>query len=189
MIADSVPWKETLGRIATDVERRAGQARWTERTGFLVERDVMIASFAMRKLLDSPGKISDEARAEGVQVLSHPLVGKPPDIWDRHEFWDRFDLGEGTQETISVRELCNRVLHSLVFSFNGSEESPHRLEGIFVASDWSSRRSLTYVEIAEWTRTVRLYADDDVVHLRMQRDADGTMQVTQASREFRDDSR
>ena len=183
MIGDSVPWKEALGRIAVDVERRAGQKRWTDRTGFLVERDVMVASFAMRKLLDTPGKISDEASAEYVQVLSHPLVGQQPDFWSRHEFWEMFDLEQGTHERISVREFCNRVIHSVVFSFNGSEEPPHRLEGIFVASDWSSRRSLTYIEVSELVRVLRIYAVDDVAYMTMHRDADGSMHVTSASRE------
>lgn len=183
MIGDSVPWKEALGRIAVDVERRAGQKRWTDRTGFLVERDVMVASFAMRKLLDTPGKISDEAQAERVQVLSHPLVGQQPGFWSRREFWEMFDLDQGNHERISVRELCNRIIHSVVFSFNGSEEPPHRLDGIFVASDWSSRKSLTYIEVAELVRVLRLYAVDDVVYMAMRRDSGGRMQVTKASRE------
>lgn len=183
MIDDAVPWKEALGRIAVDVERRAGQKRWTARTGFLVERDVMVASFAMRKLLDTPGKISDETKAERVQVLSHPLVGQQPDFWSRHEFWQMFDLEQGNRERISVRELCNRVVHSVVFSFNGSEKPPHRLDGIFVASDRSSKQSLTYIEVTELVRVLRNYADDDVVYMTMHRDADGRMHVTEASRE------
>ncbi|GAA2086382.1 hypothetical protein [Brevibacterium salitolerans] len=183
MIDDSAPCKETLGRIAVDIERRAGQKRWTDRTGFLMERDVMVASFAMRKLLDTPGKISDGAEAERVQVLSHPLKGQPPDFWSRHEFWEMFDLKQGKREQISVRELCNRVVHSVVFSFNGSEEPQHRLEGIFVASDFSSKRSLTYIEVTELVRVLRVYAHDDVVYMAMHRDADGRMRVTEACRE------
>lgn len=183
MIGDSVPWKEALGRIAVDVERRAGQKRWTNRTSFLVERDVRVASFAMRNLLDAPGKISDEAQSERVQVLSYPLVGQQPDFWSRHEFWEMFDLDQCNHERISVRELCNRVIHSVVFSFNGSEEPPHRLDGIFVASDRSSRRSLTYIEVAELVRVLRIFAVDDVVNIAMQRDPGGKMQVTKASRQ------
>ncbi|PWD52051.1 hypothetical protein C8046_16765 [Serinibacter arcticus] len=148
-----------------------------------MERDVMVASFAMRKLLDAPGKISDEAQAERVQVVSHPPAGQQPDFWSRHEFWEMFDLDQGDHERISVRELCNRVIHSVVFSFNGSEEPPHRLDGIFVASDWSSRKSLTYIEVAELVRVLRIYAIDDIVYVAMQRDSDGRMQVTKASRE------
>lgn len=185
MIDDSVPWKATVNRIADDVEKRAGQKRWTDRTGFLLERDVMIASFAMRKLLDTPGKISDEARGELVQVLSHRLVGPQPDFWNRYEFWEMFDLEKAEHEGISVRELCNRVVHSLVFSFSASEEPPHRLEGIFVASDKSSKKSLTYVEVAELVRVLRIYANDDVVHLAMERDEDGRTRITNASREHR----
>lgn len=89
----------------------------------------------------------------------------------------------GLMTEVSVREFCNRVIHSVVFSFNGSEEPPHRLEGIFVASDWSSRRSLTYIEVSELVRVLRIYAVDDVAYMTMHRDADGSMHVTNASRE------
>jgi len=182
VIGDSVPWKEALARIATDVERRAGQQRWTDRTGFLVERDIMVACFAMRKLLDTPGKISDEARAERASVLSHPLVGKVPDFYDQHEFWEMFDLEQGAHEQLGLRELCNRVVHSLVFSFNGSEQPPHRLEGVFVASDKSSRNSLTYISVVELVRVFRVFAEDDVAVMSMRRDASGAMRVITALR-------
>lgn len=118
-----------------------------------------------------------------MQVVSHPLVGQQPDLRSRHEFWEMFDLDPGNHERISVRELCNRVIHSVVFSFNGSEVPPHRLNGIFVASDWSSRNSLTYIEVAELVRVLRIYAVDDVVYMAMRRDSGGRMQVTKASRE------
>ena len=42
MIGNSVLWKEALARIATDVERRASLKRWSDRTGFLMERDIMV---------------------------------------------------------------------------------------------------------------------------------------------------
>ncbi len=145
----------------------------------------MIASFAMRKLLDTPGKISDEARGELVQVLSHRLVGPQPDFWNRYEFWEMFDLDQVEQERISVRELCNRVVHSLVFSFCASEEPPHRLEGIFVASDKSSKKSLTYIEVAELVQVLRIYANDEVVSLEMVRDEAGRASIVRASRERR----
>ena len=38
----SIPWKHELRKMAAALERRAGMRRWTERTGFLVERDVML---------------------------------------------------------------------------------------------------------------------------------------------------
>ena len=51
VISDSIPWKDELLKIADRLERRKVQRRWVERTSFLVERDIMISAYALRKLL------------------------------------------------------------------------------------------------------------------------------------------
>lgn len=53
MISDSVPWREHLWKAATALEKRAGSVRWTERTPFLVERDVLNGMFAIRRLIEA----------------------------------------------------------------------------------------------------------------------------------------
>jgi glycerol kinase len=58
MIGDSVPWKDELLKIADRLENRKTQRRWTERTGFLAERDIMVSAYAIRKLLEAR-KVSD----------------------------------------------------------------------------------------------------------------------------------
>ncbi|WP_026460436.1 hypothetical protein [Schaalia suimastitidis] len=181
MIGDSVPWKEELLKVVDNIERRANQQRWTERTGFLVERDVMVGSFAVRKMLDTPGKISDETRQETVSVVSHRLVGQPPDLYNRFEFWTMFNVELGTKEELSLREFCNRIIHSLVFSFSAPENDIPLLDGIYVASDRSSRKSLTFISVEELLRVFRKVGDDDVVSVIMRRDAEGRMQVIRAS--------
>jgi len=85
VISDSVPWKVELLKTADSLDRRAHQKRWTERTGFLVECDIMLGAYAIRKLLDTPAKISDETRATSIQIARHPLVGDPPEFWSIDE--------------------------------------------------------------------------------------------------------
>ena len=53
MISDSFPWREELLRVAGRLEKRKAQRRWTERTMFLVERDIMISAYAIRKLKEA----------------------------------------------------------------------------------------------------------------------------------------
>lgn len=185
MISDSVPWKEDLYRVAERLDRRGTQSRWTERTAFLVERDVMVGCFAIRKLLDTPGKISDECRGESMSVLSFPLAGKAPDFWDAYDFADFYGRdGEGpTRESIGLRQLCDRVIHSLIFGLEQGEDPPHYLGGVFVASDKTSKTSLTLISLSELVRVFRIVADDEVVSLHMHRDESGRRKVARASRE------
>ncbi|MGJ0121014.1 hypothetical protein ACQ7HM_17570 [Williamsia sp. MIQD14] len=186
MISDSVPWKEDLYRVAERLDRRGSQVRWTERTAFLVERDVMFGCFAIRKLLDTPGKISDECRGESMSVLSFPLSDVAPDFWDAYDFADFFGReDEGpTRESIGLRQLCDRVIHSLIFGLEHSEDPPHQFGGVFVASDKSSKTSLTLISLAELVRVFRIVAGDEVVSLHMIRDETGHRKVVRASRVY-----
>lgn len=53
MIDDSVPWRQELLKVAAALERRSEIARWMTRTGFLVERDLMVGMFTIRRLIES----------------------------------------------------------------------------------------------------------------------------------------
>lgn len=182
MISDSVPWKDELLRTADRLEARVGQRRWTERTSFLVERDVMLGAYAVRKLLDTPGKVSDEARGSAVSVQLHPLTRTaPPDFWSAYKFWEHYDVEGGRAALLPLRGLCNQVIHSLVFSLTAFENG-EGLEGFFVPSDRQSRNALIFVPIPRLVDAFRTVGRDDVVHLVMSRDEAGVMHVNRASR-------
>ena len=53
MIDDSFPWKDELVKIADRLEAKTKQKRWTDRTGYLIERDFMVGAYTMRKLIES----------------------------------------------------------------------------------------------------------------------------------------
>lgn len=53
MISDSVPWREQLWTSVNALEKRAASMRWTERTAYLVERDLLTGVFAVRRLIES----------------------------------------------------------------------------------------------------------------------------------------
>lgn len=79
MIQDSVPWKEELLRIAIRLERRRTQERWADRSGYLVERDVMVSSYTIRKLVEAT-KVSDKLVGRSFTVAMYPLIGKMSDV-------------------------------------------------------------------------------------------------------------
>jgi hypothetical protein len=58
VIADSIPWRDELLKVAERLHKRKSQRRWLERTSFLVERDVMVSAYAVRKLNEGR-KLSD----------------------------------------------------------------------------------------------------------------------------------
>jgi hypothetical protein len=75
VISDSVPWRDDLLRIADQLERRAGQRRWTERTSYLVERDLMVGAYAVRRLSESY-RLSDELQEHRLGVTRFAATGR-----------------------------------------------------------------------------------------------------------------
>ncbi len=134
MIWDSVPWKEDLLRVADSLERRTTQRRWCERTSFLVERDVMNGAYALRKLNEAR-KISDELAAETFAAREHLLLGRPVDIWNRHDFYEHYDMEHPQPVQLALADFYNQVIHSWVWMLSGAEEPPHLFDGIYVSSD------------------------------------------------------
>jgi hypothetical protein len=181
VIGDSIPWKEDLLRIATSLERRTTQRRWTERTYFLVERDVMNAGYVVRKLGEAR-KISDELAAERIPARRHALLGRPVDIWSRHEFYEHYDMEHPQTVHLTLTEFCNQVIHSWVWMLSATEEPPHLFDGIYVSSDWGRKRSVYFVAADTLIALFRAIGHDDVVYSQMQRDSAGDMQIIKTSR-------
>jgi hypothetical protein len=141
MIYESTPWKEELLKAAVRLKRKSTQKRWTARSSFVVERDIMVSAYAIRKLLEAH-KLSDELQFLQVETIQYSLVGDVPDAWNRHEFYDSYDLESGVATHLPVRELCNQIIHSWVFILSATEAG-NEFDGIFVCSD-RARRSYLY---------------------------------------------
>jgi hypothetical protein len=174
VIQDSVPWREELCKVAERLERRKTQRRWTERTGFLVERDVMTSAYAVRKLIEAR-KVSDELSAQRVVVKRHPLIGRAPDIWDRYEFWKHYDLEHGTNAELTLETFCNQIIHSWVWSLSATDPG-NEFDGIFVSSDRNRRSCLYFISIQTLIKVFRAVGSEDIVYSQMQRDEHGEMQ-------------
>jgi hypothetical protein len=166
VIDDSVPWKEA----------RAHQQRWVERTGYLLERDIMLGAFSVRKLVDSR-KVSQHVESLRWPVARHLLNGRVPDMLNRWHFWESFDVERGRPSSLKTVELCNAVIHSFVFAFNADERT-ELWDGIFVTSDWRKRDCLYFVPVESLVGLFRAVGSDDVVSAVMTRDKRGEMQVT-----------
>lgn len=122
MISDSIPWQDELLKLADRLERKSLQTRWTERSSFIVERDIMTSAYAIRRLLEA-GKVSRTTYATAVPVLSHTARGVRPDMWNRHKLEELYDLDAPRKAQLSLRKYCNQLIHSYVWGINADEHS------------------------------------------------------------------
>ncbi|GAA2027688.1 hypothetical protein GCM10009740_16690 [Terrabacter terrae] len=172
MIGDSTPWKQELLAIALRLERRATQRRWTSRTAYLVERDVMVGAFSARKLLDSY-KVSQTTEVESVPVRAARLTGEPSDAWTRSQFFEHYDVANPKPESLSLRDLTNQLIHSTVFSLSATDTEPPLFDGVIVASDLKVESRVYFVPVASVVRAFRSIGEDEPLAWQMERDAKG----------------
>ncbi|MCH8563669.1 hypothetical protein LTI14_10650 [Nesterenkonia sp. YGD6] len=165
MISDSVPWKEELLKVATALERRAQTARWTERTGFLVERDLMIGMYTIRRLIES-AKTSSLLPREHIALGMHPLIGPVPRSYDRWSYYEYYDLDSKRQARLPVERLVNLFIHSFILEFYPpSEHGPAR---IWVVSDRARDKGLYSVSFERVVSLFHKVGNEDLLYVAMQ---------------------
>jgi hypothetical protein len=113
------PWEVELARVAAHLEAKTKQARWTDRTDVLIEREFVVGAYAMRTLVASHSE-SEQARFHRIPVR-------------------RFDSGVDDLElsrrgTLTVADLCHHILNNTVFSFYCGE-TDDLFDGIYLSSD------------------------------------------------------
>lgn len=171
MISDSIPWRDELLRVADRLERKSLQKRWTERSSFMVERDIMTSAYAIRRLLEA-GKVSRETYATTVPVLRHPSRGTRPDMWNRHELEALYDLGVPQTSQLSLRKYCNQLIHSYVWAINAGEHSG-LFDGVFAASEHDCNEQLFFVPVRSMVDVCRRIGSEEIRGSNLRRDGSG----------------
>ena len=171
MIDDSIPWKEELLKVADRLDAKTKQKRWTDRTGYLIERDFMVSAYAMRRLIEA-FKVSDALRLRQIPVERFELVGRNPDWSNRHKIHKSYDLQNGRRQTLLVMNLCQQIIHSFVFLLSG-DGSPGHFDGVYVTSDYDKGKYLFRVRASDYITLCRDVGVEDVHSMHMRRRADG----------------
>ncbi len=144
MIFESAPWKDEVLKIAGKLERRYNQKRWTEQSYFLLEKEIFLGFFCIRKLIES-NKVSTELRGKNIELAVYPSGRKPITLLNQHKFPELYDLYGGNTELVSYWDICNQFIHSSIFSpFIPTGQS---LVGIYIASDWAKKNKLYYITL------------------------------------------
>lgn len=144
MIRESGLWKEELLRIADALERRYNQKRWTERSLFLLEKELFVGFFILRKLIES-SKISTVLTKEMVDVAVYQAGMKEITLLNQHRFPEFYDLYAGKTETLNYEHVSNQFIHSSIVApfipFGGS------LVGVFIVSDRVMKKQIYYIAL------------------------------------------
>jgi len=159
MISESRFWKADLRRWADHLEHRTRARRWSDASTARVEKAVMFGFFALRRLMESKGRLSDSTIRTRVHLNGFPSKSRHITLinWlkvDRH-----FSLTSPRSRRLGVEDLCNQFIHSYVFIVLHSERAA--LQSFLVASEWGRRKILYEVPIRTIVRLFRRAAADD----------------------------
>ncbi len=133
MVDDAILWRDELVKIADRLEAKTKHKRWTDRTGYLIERDFVVSAYAIRMLVQTH-KVSDELRQREIPVRRFDLVGDPPDPHFPADIADAYDFDNGRRRMLSVTTLCHEIVNSFVFAFCWGETAD-LYDGVYVSAD------------------------------------------------------
>jgi hypothetical protein len=130
---DPRPWQHELVAVAERLEAKTKQGRWTDRTGFLIERDFAVGAYVVRKLVES-GTVTDELSRYSFPVLRFERTEEPIDSHSIDDVSEVYDLENGSRRALSVTELCDEIMHNLAFAFCCGETAD-LYDGVYVTSE------------------------------------------------------
>lgn len=163
MIHESYPWKRDLMRrrsliIKYNTAKHLEQDDDSVYT--IIEKAIFYSAFIIRKLIDCPGKVSDEVDQYRMEVeVRSPL--KKVDIVNRYLDEKSHDWNHSYIKDVAAKNICNWLIHSFIFVMCTADSGD--FEGFFVASDYDKNKFLYYVKLSDWLSFIDFVATDSVV--------------------------
>src|SRR5436190_22208387 len=108
---ESCYWKEELEQIAATIRPLKSPPRWSERSHCVVERDIMLGAFMVRRLIELH-KVSSATRNLTMGVFSSPTRGKNVTRMNHHRLDEVYDLENERRETKRPVYVCNQLVHA-----------------------------------------------------------------------------
>jgi hypothetical protein len=150
-------WKEELHRIAQTLRYAQNPPRWSERAHCVLERDLMIGFFMVRRLIELR-KVSSLTRNDKLSVFAYKAVGKNVTRLNGYAIWELYDMKQEVPESAKPLYIANQFVHAYT-SFVARDES-RNWSDVFVVSDYDRNDCIWRVPVSEIRRIFCIAADD-----------------------------
>ncbi len=128
---ESCYWKEELRRIAASIRRVAQPPRWSERALCIVERDLMIGFFLLRRLIEL-NRVSSAITNRHLRIFCYKTRGKSVTKMNGHRIWELYDMENEVACTKKPLYVSNQFVHAYT-SFVARDESRNWSDVILVS--------------------------------------------------------
>lgn len=150
-------WKEFLQSTAVELKRRKAPKRLTDRRCELIERDVTLGFFIIRRLCELT-RVSQKTSNFRFDVHLYPYNAKPISPVARTSIERYYDLQNGRHEIKPMNLVQNRFIHSSMFLICTDET--RNWDSFFVASDREKKNEVWQISAAEVEESFRTASED-----------------------------
>lgn len=117
MIFESYIYKDELLKISKRMRKRLSQKRWSDHSLFLLEKDIFLGFFIIRKLIEAKTKVSDVNAEMLLDLNYYSPTGKKPTLRNHYDFNELYNLEKATQCKKKIRDVCGDLIHSYILQF------------------------------------------------------------------------
>nr|WP_319528433.1 hypothetical protein [Pseudomonas laurentiana] len=167
MVWESESWKTPLLKLAKRLKSLKASRELSEDQLAQIERDILIGFYSVRRLTETPTKVTDQTRGTLLPISKFANV-KPVTWRNNHRLDELYDLTKSNQEKRDITFVCGRVIHSFIFAPCVSEEGG--LCGVFFTSDLDRDKFLLFMDIDEVITLFRLIGNDSPSLIESSRD-------------------
>jgi hypothetical protein len=162
---DSAYWKTELFPVADRIEALATFERFSERRANEFEREVMLAIFAVRTLIERH-KLSQKLLREQIPVQAYPKKTQKPTTWlNTHKIDELFDLKAPRSRTLALSFFCNQIIHSYILL---PVRDGHEFARLLFCSDHERNCFLYSTHVAALIELIRKVGSDSAAHTHIQ---------------------
>jgi len=154
---ESCYWKEELKRIAKSIRRSKKPARWSERALCIIERDLMLGFFIVRRLIELH-KVSSMTRNFQMEVFSCPTRGKHVTSLNHHRIDELYDLENENRQIKKPLYVSNQFIHAYT-SFIMRDES-RNWSDVYIVSDFDRNDCIWRIPVSVIQRLFITAAQD-----------------------------
>lgn len=159
---ESVYWKTELKKQIRTIKRLQRCRRWSEKQLVLLEREIMIAFFCVRSLIERE-KLPHKLVNRPIPVVTYPAFpGVKVTILNRGAIDELYDLDRPHKKRLTLAFLSNQIIHSYISSPIKAPRT-RQFDSLLVCSDYERNRQLFEVEIKELVAALAAVAASDIM--------------------------
>jgi hypothetical protein len=167
MVWESEDWKLPLLKLAKRLKTLKASKDLSDNQIAQVERDVLIGFYSVRRLIETPTKLTDKTSNLFLSVRKYANV-KPVTWRNNHKLDELYDLSRSSEESRDVMFVCGRIIHSVVLA--PCQSADGGLCGVFFTSDRDKDRRLSFITIDQVISLFSEVGNDSPCHIESSRD-------------------